>query len=118
MRHLPAHTDRPVTVFRCQFYTGFVKLFKLEASGADLDGVKPPCSVRLLCEFQPASGEIRQMEDAYEILITKESSALWSEVLRRKETRMMNSENKDGRCEEGHEVKMPLLWGLHDLPND
>ena len=36
------------------------------------------------------------MEDAYEALITKESSALWSEVLRRKETRMMNTEKKEG----------------------
>lgn len=96
MRHLPAHTDRPVTLFRTQFYTGFVKLFKLDLLSADLDASVMPCSIQLHCEFQPATEETSPMEDAYEALITKESSALWSEVLRRKETRMMNTEKKEG----------------------
>ena len=97
MRHLPAYTDRPVTLFRCQFYTGFVKLFKLDLSPSELDGSVTPCSIHLHCEFQPAFDETNPMEDPYEALITKESSALWSEVLRRKETRMMNTDNKEGR---------------------
>ena len=85
-----------MTLFRCQFYTGFVKLFKLDLSPSELDRSVTPFSIQLHCEFQPAVDESSTMEDAYEMLITKESSALWSEVLRRKETRMMNTENKEG----------------------
>ena len=47
---------------------------------------------RLIREaFRKTQGE---MEDPYEALIVKESSALWSEVLRRKETRMNKVETK------------------------
>ena len=45
-------------------------------------------------QFQPASETQGEMEDPYEALIVKESSALWSEVLRRKETRMNKVETK------------------------
>ena len=118
VRHLPAYTDRPVTLFRCQFYTGFVKLFKLDLSPSELDRSVTPFSIQLHCEFQPADDETSPMEDAYEMLITKESSALWSEVLRRKETRMMNTENKEGQSVNGMRVQKHLLWGLHGHQND
>lgn len=51
-------------------------------------------SMQVHLQFQPVEEAQDEMEDPYEALIIKESSALWSEVLRRKESRMNRVETK------------------------
>lgn len=97
-RHLPAGSDRPVTLFRFQFYTGFIKMFKLDLPCSEVDPSLPlPSSLHVECAFTPGSKEGIQ-EDPYEALIVKESSSLWSELMRKKEERMNEKEVKESRC--------------------
>lgn len=93
-RHLPANQSKPVTLFRCQFYTGFVKLFQLSLSSTELDAASLPSDLKLSATFTPSPQPALNMEDPYEDLIVSESSSLWSEVLKKKETRMNEVENK------------------------
>lgn len=93
LRHLTAR-QTSTTLFRAQFYTGFVKLFKLNLSAKELDQTKNWEDLSVACAFSPAEAT-ELMEDPYEGLIMKESSALWSEVLKRKEGRMASMQPTD-----------------------
>lgn len=93
LRHLAANQST-TTVFRAQFYTGFVKLFKLDFGARDLDTARALGDVTVACTFAPAE-PTDLADDAYEGLIMKESSVLWSEVLKRKEDRMTNTHPSD-----------------------
>lgn len=93
-RHLSAAQGKPVTLFRCQFYTGFVKLFQLNLNANDLDAsVALPAELKCNATFTPAA-EQAEVEDPYEQLIVSESSSLWSEVLKKKESRGVQVEGR------------------------
>ena len=94
-RYLEEGSKRYVTLFRCHFYTGFIKLFKLDLTQNELDAKDLPADLRLSCSFTPAPSEKSELVDPYEALIVKESSALWREVLRRKEARMNQTDAKE-----------------------
>lgn len=100
LRHLTAR-QTSTTLFRAQFYTGFVKLFKLNLSAKELDRTKDWDDLSLACVFSPAE-TTALMEDPYEGLIMKESSALWSEVLKRKEGRMASMQPATDAFVVGH----------------
>ena len=86
LRHTPA--GNASTLLRAQFHTGFVKLFRQSfPAGACDGGEKLPAELEVTCVFAP-SDVPRELGDPYEELISRESSALWGEVMRRKETRM------------------------------
>ena len=93
LRHRSAR-QTSTTLFRAQFYTGFVKLFKLNLAAKELDQTKNWEELSVACAFSPAEAT-ELMEDPYEGLIMKESSALWSEVLKRKEGRMVSMQPTD-----------------------
>lgn len=93
LRHRTAR-QTSTTLFRAQFYTGFVKLFKLNLAAKELDQTKNWEELSVACAFSPAEAT-ELMEDPYEGLIMKESSALWSEVLKRKEGRMVSMQPTD-----------------------
>ena len=86
LRHTPAGTAS--TLLRAQFHTGFVKLFRQSfPAGACDGGEKLPAELEVTCVFAPSEVP-REAGDPYEELISRESSALWGEVMRRKESRM------------------------------
>ena len=86
LRHTPAGAAS--TLLRAQFHTGFVKLFRQSfPAGACDGGEKLPPELEVTCVFAPSEVP-REAGDPYEELISRESSALWGEVMRRKETRM------------------------------
>lgn len=93
LRHLTAR-QTSTTIFRAQFYTGFVKLFKLNLAAKELDQTKEFDGLSVACVFSPAESS-DLIDDPYEGLIMKESSALWSEVLKRKENRMASIQPTD-----------------------
>lgn len=97
-RHVPANSDRPVTLFRFQFYTGFIKLFKFDLQSTEVDpSISLPADLRVECAFTPGTKETIQQEDPYEALIIKESSSLWSEVMKKKEARMNTKDIKESK---------------------
>ncbi|KAK8812776.1 hypothetical protein WA538_002510, partial [Blastocystis sp. DL] len=93
LRHTPAGTAS--TLLRAQFHTGFVKLFRQSfPAGACDGGEKLPAELEVTCVFAPSEVP-REAGDPYEELISRESSALWGEVMRRKESRMGRTPAQD-----------------------
>ena len=96
-RHQPAGQGKPITLFRCQFYTGFVKMFQLNLSAADLDAsVAIPAELKCNATFTPSEQKV-EAEDPYEALIVSESSSLWSELLKKKESRVTQVEARKNK---------------------
>lgn len=95
-RHLG--TSSTSTIFRTQFHTGFVQLFKIDFDPTELDAsisyfvpficyCSLPQKLRFQCDFLPVEGtSTSEMEDI-ESELCKENSVLWSEVMRKKEER-------------------------------
>lgn len=95
---MPAGSDKPITLFRFQFYTGFIKLFKLDLAAKEIDQtLHMPDTLQVACTFTPGIHPSHGEEDPYEALIVKESSSLWSEVLKKKEARMNKNDVKESR---------------------
>ena len=66
------------------------------------DSSKPGKILNLyqLC-IEKEEKEVSDEEDPYEALIVKESSSLWSEVLKKKEARMNTNDVKESKIEDG-----------------
>ena len=78
----------PETVFRVQFHTGFVKLFKIELNAKEMDAsVSLSDSMTLQFDFLPVeTQETLEMGDPIEDQLVKDSSPLWNEIKLRKDS--------------------------------
>ena len=71
-------------------------MFKLDLEASEVDQTFAiPSSLRVSCSFTPSIRSESIVEDPYEALIVKESSSLWSEVLKKKEERMNRKDIKE-----------------------
>ena len=102
-RHLNAH-ERQTTLFRLQFETGFIKLFKLDLEGKDCDlNVAVPGAFHVVLDFTPVDSYVlssalsrraaqqTQMEGNLDDELTKENSPLWTEISRHREKRTLSN---------------------------
>ena len=94
------NSPKPQTLFRFQFYTGFIKMFKLELASNEVDASVDLSNLHVSCSFTPGTFTQVGEEDPYEALIVKESSSLWSEVLKKKEARMNTNDVKESMIED------------------
>ena len=112
-RHLNAH-EKQTTLFRLQFETGFIKLFKLDLEGKDCDlNVEVPGAFHVVLDFTPVdlcalanaltcravsqAQQVQQaqqgeeMEGDLDSELAKENSPLWTEISRHRERRTLSN---------------------------
>ena len=108
-RHLNAH-EKQTTLFRLQFETGFIKLFKLDLEGKDCDlNVEVPGAFHVVLDFTPVDSytlanaltcravqqaqqahQGEEMEGDLDNELAKENSPLWTEISRHRERRTLS----------------------------